>query len=103
MRFLSELNSPAGRGRKEIRVGRSVRWENLRQMKAGRSGSSANQPLPIPRKARLGSSPSFEEDAESLPTIFAKSISSMTGESGGTEADELDKIEMNRIHIHEND
>ena len=50
-------------------------------MKAGRSESFANQPLPIPRKARLGSSPSLNEDAESLPTLFEKSISSgMTGE-----------------------
>ena len=91
MRSASWSNFPAGRGRKEIRDGRSVPWEKDRQMKAGRWRLLANQLLPILRKARLGSLPSANDDAESLPTFFAKSISSITGEFGGTEAEGLEE------------
>ena len=91
MRFATVLNSPASRGRKEIRDGRSLRWEKARQIKAGRSDSAAHHPFPVLRKACLASLPSLDDDAESLPTFFAKSISSMTGESGGTEAEDLEK------------
>ena len=99
MRLTASSNPSPCRGRKEMRDGRTLRWEKARQMKAGSSDLSAIQPFPLRRKAWLGSLPSLNDEAESSPIFLTKSISSMTGESGGTEAEERDKMGINLVFM----